>query len=64
MLRKDNEIRWIKEARKYFIDIKRELTQAPVLISPNFTKDFMIYSCSLEHIVAGILLQKNDEGLE
>ena len=40
MLKKDNEIIWSKEARKSFTDIKRELTQEPILISPYFTKDF------------------------
>ena len=44
MLRKDNEIRWTKEDRKYFSKIKRELTQAHVLISLDFTKDLQIYS--------------------
>jgi hypothetical protein len=64
MLKKDNEIRWTKEGRKCFANIKRELTQALVLISPNFNKDFQIYSFSLEHTIVGILLQKNNEGLE
>ena len=64
MLRKDNEIRWTKEAIKSFADIKKALTQAPVLISPNFTKDFHIFSFSLEHTIAGVLLQKNDQGQE
>ena len=35
-----------------------------MLISPNFEKDFKIYSFALEHIVAGVLLQKNEEGFE
>ena len=56
MLKKDNEIRWTKEARNSFIDIKRALTQAPILISPNFTKDFQIYSFASEHTIARILL--------
>ena len=43
MLRKDNEIRWTKEARQSVVDIKKALTQAPVLISPDFTKEFHIF---------------------
>ena len=35
-----------------------------MLISSNFEKDFKIYSFALEHIVAGVLLQKNEEGFE
>ena len=34
------------------------------MISPDFNKKFQIYSFASEHTVAGILLQKNDEGLE
>ena len=56
MLKKDNEIRWTKGARKSFTDIQRALTQAPILISPDFTKDFQIYSFASEHTIAGILL--------
>ena len=40
MLKRDNEIRWTKEARKSFTDIRRALTQEPVLISLDFTKYF------------------------
>ena len=64
MLKKNNEIRWTKEAIKCFTNIKRALTQTPVLISPDLTKDFQIYSFASEHTIARILLQKNDEGLK
>jgi hypothetical protein len=32
MLRKGNEEKWIAEPREYFVQIKRALTEAPVLI--------------------------------
>ena len=64
MLRKGNEIKWTTEARKSFEDIKIALTQAPVLISLDFNKDFQIYSFASEHTIAGVLLQKNDQGFE
>ena len=35
-----------------------------MLISPNFEKDFQIYSFASEHIVVGVLLQKKEEGFE
>ena len=44
MLKKGNEIKWIHEARKYFEDIKVALTKALVLASPNFEKDFILFS--------------------
>jgi hypothetical protein len=50
MLRKGNEIKWTPEARKSFEDIKVALTKAPVLASPNFTKDFiLVFFCFRTH---------------
>ena len=45
MLRKGTEIRWTPKARESFSNIETTLTQAPVLISPNFERYFLIYSC-------------------
>jgi len=56
MLKKGNEIKWIPEARKSFKDIKVALTKAPVLASPNFEKDFILFSFASEHTIAGVLL--------
>lgn len=40
------------------------LTKTPVLISPDFTKDFFIFSFASKHIVVVVLLQKNMKGQE
>jgi hypothetical protein len=64
MLRKDKEIKWTEEARQSFDDIKRALTEAPMLISPDYSKDFIMFTYASEHTVAGVLLQKNQEGVE
>ena len=64
MLRKDNDTKWTTEARQYFANIKRALTKAPVLISPNFIEDFLIFSFASEHTIVGVLLQNNDQNLE
>jgi hypothetical protein len=58
MLRKGSEVKWIAEPREYFIQIKRELTKVPVLISPNYSKDFLIFSFSSFDTIATVLLQK------
>jgi hypothetical protein len=34
------------------------------LISPDFTKDFYLFSFFSEHTIAAVLLQKNSEGYE
>jgi hypothetical protein len=64
MLRKGNEVKWIVEPREYFIQIKKALTEAPMLISPYYFKDFLIFSFASFDTVATVLLQKNEEGRE
>jgi hypothetical protein len=64
MLRKENEVKWTVESREYFEQIKKALTEAPVLISPDYSKDFLIFSFASSDTVAVVLLQKNAEGLE
>ena len=57
MLRKGNEVKWTVEPRESFVQIKKALTEAPVLISPNYSKDFLVFSFASFDIVATILLQ-------
>jgi len=64
MLRKGNEVKWTVEPKEYFIQIKRALTKAPVLISPDYSKDFLIFSFASFDTVAAVLLQENEEGQE
>jgi hypothetical protein len=40
MLRKGNEVKWIVESRNSFDQIKKALTEAPVLISPGLLQGF------------------------
>ena len=44
--------------------MKHALTQAPILISPDYTKYFYLFSFASEHTIAAVLLQKNSEGYE
>jgi len=64
MLRKGNEVKWTTEPRESFVQIKRALTEAPVLISPDYSKDFLIFSFASCDTVATVLLQKNKQGRE
>jgi hypothetical protein len=64
MLRKGNEINWTLEYHNSFDQIKKALTKDPVLISPDYSKYFLIFSFSSFDTVAIVLLQKNAEGLE
>jgi hypothetical protein len=47
MIRKGNEVKWTVEPREYFFQIKKALTEAPVLISPDYSKDFLVFSIVL-----------------
>jgi hypothetical protein len=52
------------EGRKYFKSNKDVIARSHVLISPDYSKDFQVFSFSSEDTIAGVLLQKNDEGQE
>ena len=64
MLKKEQGVKWTLEAKKSFELVKQALTKKPVLISPDFSKDFYIFSFASEHTIAAILLQKNPQGQE
>ena len=64
MLRKGNEIKGTSESCNSFDQIKKALTEAPVLISPNYSKEFQIFYFASFNIVATVLLQKNPQGLQ
>jgi hypothetical protein len=64
MLKKENEFKWKTEAKDSFECIKKVIGEAPVLASPDYMKEFLIFSFSSEHTIAVMLLQKNDEGFE
>jgi hypothetical protein len=64
MLKKDSGVNWTTEARASFVHIKKFISEAPVLASPDYLKDFLIFSFSSEHTIATVLLQKDDEGFE
>ena len=64
MLRKDHEIKWTMEAKKAFKNIKQAISEAPVLVSLDFEKYFIVFSYASEHTVAAVLLHKNERGEE
>ena len=64
MLKKDSVLKWTVEEKQSFDSIKQYLTKTPVLISPDFKKDFIIFSFASKHTIAAVLLQKNNQGFE
>ena len=46
MLKKDSDVKWSEDSRKSFHSVNFALTTAPVLISLDYTSDFIIFSFS------------------
>lgn len=61
MLKKDNQMKWTKEVVKSFNLVKLALSSAPVLVSPDYNQDFILFSFASEHTMAVVLLQKRDD---
>jgi hypothetical protein len=51
MLRKGNEVKWTIDSRDSFNQIKKALNEAPVLISLDYSNDFLIFSFSSDTVV-------------
>jgi hypothetical protein len=64
MLRKNSEVKWTKEAKYSFNSIKQAIITAPILISPNFDKEFYIFYFASKDTIAVVLLQKNENDQE
>eukprot|EP00253_Pinus_taeda_P012042 PITA_12042 len=64
MLKKNSKVKWTIEAKEAFEEIKKTLTQTPVLTSPNFYKEFIILPFASKHTIVVFLLQKDDQGCE
>jgi len=56
MLEKDSKVKGTIEAKQAFEEIKMALTRTPILTSPNFDRDFIIFSFASEHTIAVVLL--------
>jgi len=64
ILKKDSEVKWTTEAKASFENIKKFIGEAPMLASPDYMKEFLIFSFTSEHTIVVVLLQKNKEGFE
>jgi hypothetical protein len=60
-LKKDQKFEWTPDIQKDFTEIKHAITTSPVLVSPDFDKEFILYSFTSEETIASILTQKNEK---
>jgi hypothetical protein len=64
MICKDVEFKWTDEGKEDFKNIKTAISQAPVLHSPDFNKDFYLYTFSSDQSLVAVLTQRDDENNE
>lgn len=56
--------KWSLEGKKSFSEIKESIAHAPILVCPDYIKEFIMYSYASDHTCSTILMQKNNEGVE
>ena len=64
LTKKNKPFKWTEEAQKAFDEVKYRLTSAPVLITANFEKPFIIGCDACKTGVGGVLAQEDEEGNE
>ena len=56
LLKKNVEFKWTKEAKDAFSKNKHSITSTPMMVEPNFEKEFIIYSYASKYGVVVSLL--------
>ena len=64
MVKKNALFKWTEIEKSTFNKIKTIVAHAPSLKSPNFDKDFILYTFASDDSLAGVLTQKEDGGDE
>jgi len=54
-------VKWTEEEIKSFGLVKLALSSALVLISPDYTQDFILFSFASDHTMVAVLMQKRDQ---
>ena len=49
LVKKDVPFKWSDEQKNAFTEIQKAIAEAPTLMSPNFSKDFILYCYSGFH---------------
>ena len=57
-------VAWTEECDTAFVELKHCLSRAPVLQSPDFTRQFILQTDASERGVGAVLSQQSDDGRE
>jgi hypothetical protein len=61
ILKQDHSFSWTGDIENAFVRIKKAISSTPVLVKPDFEKDFIIYTYSMEEELFSILVQCDDQ---
>ena len=64
LLKKNVEYKWGKSENNSFEELKQRMITAPILIMPDFNKQFIIRTDASYDGIGGVLLQKDEENRE
>ena len=64
MVKQSAQFKWTDIEKNAFSKIKTVVAHAPSLKSPNFDKDFILYTFASDDSLAAVLTQKEDGGDE
>ena len=61
MIKKDSSFSWGVRENQSFIRIREAIAEAPALVSPDFRKDFILYTFASDISYAIVLTQTNQQ---
>jgi hypothetical protein len=64
LIKKDVQYHWGPQESQVFDSIKKSIVEAPSLISPDFSRDFTLYTFASDRSYVAVLTQKNVENNE
>lgn len=62
LLRKNRPFVWTKECEESWAEVKERLVTAPILVMPDFEREFVIQADASDYGVGAVLTQEFDEG--
>lgn len=64
MMKGSQSFKWNDSGKKAFDLIKHAIARAPMLVHPDYTKEFILYCYEFAHTLSAILMQENNEGIQ